>query len=47
LSHETLHAVLATDDPMDSQLGMNARAAIDVPSLIIGQADLLNQSLIL
>jgi hypothetical protein len=47
LSHQTRHTVLSTHDPLCPQLGMNAWTAIDLPSQLIGLANVLGQSLIL
>ena len=45
LPHQALHAVLATADPLGLQFGMDPWAAIDLPALLIGVADLLNRFL--
>jgi hypothetical protein len=39
--------MLATDDPLRSQFSMDARTAIDVPSLVIGRANVLDQLFVL
>jgi hypothetical protein len=46
LSHQTRYTVLPTDYALRPQLGMNTWTARDLPSLLIGLADLLGQLLI-
>ena len=47
LPHEACHLVLPATDLLGSQLGMDTRATIDLPALLIGLADLLGQPLII